>query len=152
MEGFKHLEREGTDYIVKQYVSLQHIIVMIWVLISIVVIINTSYLKTGIIMLIFSLLLTFVAFMPPRVSFNFISKNLTVINRGLNRRKFTYELNDFEGFGLQTIRFAIIPLGCFLYADFKNVSHFKRPVISQSFSKKKMQQIINELEDLKKTQ
>lgn len=152
MEGFKHLEREGTDYIVKQYVSLQYIIVMIWVLISIVVIINTSYLKTGIIMLIFSLLLTFVAFMPPRVSFNFISKNLTVINRGLNRRKFTYELNDFEGFGLQTIRFAIIPLGCFLYADFKNVSHFKRPVISQSFSKKKMQEIINELEDLKKTQ
>lgn len=152
MEGFKHLEREGTDYIVKQYVSLQHIIVMIWVLISIVVIINTSYLKTGIIMLIFSLLLTFVAFMPPRVSFNFISKNLTVANRGLNRRKFTYELNDFEGFGLQTIRFTIIPLGCFLYADFKNVSHFKRPVISQSFSKKKMQEIINELEDLKKTQ
>lgn len=152
MEGFKHLEREGTDYIVKQYVSLQHIIVMIWALISIVVIINTSYLKTGIIMLIFSLLLTFVAFMPSRVSFNFISKNLTVVNRGLNRRKFTYELNDFEGFGLQTIRFAIIPLGCFLYADFKNVSHFKRPVISQSFSKKKMQEIINELEDLKKTQ
>lgn len=34
MEGFKHLEREGTDYIVKQYVSLQHIIVMIWALIN----------------------------------------------------------------------------------------------------------------------
>lgn len=138
MEGVKHLEREGTDYIVKQYVSLQHCIVMIWVLISIVVIISTSYLKTGIIMFVFSLLLTIVAFMPPRVSFNFISKSLTVANRGLNRRKFTYDLNDFEGFELQTIRIVIIPLGCFLYADFKNVSHFKRPVISPSFSKKKM--------------
>lgn len=29
MEGVKHLEREGTDYIVKQYVSLQHGIMMI---------------------------------------------------------------------------------------------------------------------------
>ncbi len=43
-----------------------------------------------------------------------------------------------------------IPLGCFLYADFKNISDFKRPVVSQPFRKRTMQEIVNELEDLNK--
>ncbi|RXM50326.1 MULTISPECIES: hypothetical protein [unclassified Chryseobacterium] len=148
MEGFKHVKREGTEYQVKQYLSLQHIIVIAWLLISIAVIISTSYLKTGIIMLIFSLLLTIVSFMPPKVCFDPVSKCLTILNRGLNRRKFTYDLNDFEGFELQTMYIGFIPLGCYLYGSFKNVTHFKRPVISQSFSKKTMQEVVNELEDL----
>lgn len=39
MESFKHVKREGTEYQVKQYLSLQHIIVMAWLLISIIMII-----------------------------------------------------------------------------------------------------------------
>ncbi|MBP2619371.1 hypothetical protein [Chryseobacterium jejuense] len=148
MEEFKHVKREGTEYFVKQYLSLQHIIVIAWLLISIIVLVNTSYLKTGIIMLIFSLLLTIVSFMPPSVCFDPVSKCLTLLNRGLNRRKFIYDLNDFEGFELRTMYIGIIPLGCYLYGNFKNVSHFKRPVISQSFTKKTMQEVVNELEDL----
>lgn len=148
MEDFKHLKKEGVEYLVKQYLSLQHIIVIAWLLISIIVILNTSYLKTGIVMLIFSLLLTIVSFMPPKVCCDPASKSLTILNRGLNRRKFTYDLNDFEGFELQTMYIGIIPLGCYLYGNFKNISRFKRPVISQSFSKKTMQEVVNELEDL----
>lgn len=148
MEDFKHIKREGTEYQVRQYLSLQHIIVIAWLLISIIVIISTSYLKTGVVMLIFSLLLTIVSFMPPKVCFDPVSKSLTILNRGLNRRKFTYPLHDFEGFELQTMYIGFIPLGCYLYANFKNVSHFKHPVISQSFSKKTMQEVFNELEDL----
>lgn len=148
MEDFKHVKREGAEYQVKQYMSLQHIIVIAWLFISIIVIVNTSYLKTGIIMLVFSLLLTIVSFMPPKVCFDPASKCLTILNRGLNRRKFTYDLNDFEGFELQTMFISIIPLGCYLYGNFKSVSRFKRPVISQSFSKKTMQEVVNELEDL----
>lgn len=150
MENFKHLKREGTGFQVKQYLSLQHVIVIAWVLISIIVMIKTVYLKTGIIMLIFSLLLTIVSFMPPKVDFDSESKLLTVVNKGLNRKKFTYDLNEFEGFELQTMYIGFIPLGCYLYGNFKNVSHFKRPVISQSFSKKTMQEVVNELEDLNK--
>ncbi|MEJ5102199.1 hypothetical protein [Chryseobacterium sp. MYb328] len=150
MEGFKHLKREGAGYQVKQYISLQHLIVVIWVLISIIVIVNTSYLKTGIGMLVFSLLLTIISFIPPKIYFDPASQVLTVINTGLVRRKFTYDLNDFEGFELQTIGLSMIPLGCYLYGNFKNISHFKRPVISQSFSKRTMQEVVNELEDLNK--
>ncbi len=148
MEDFKHLKKEGTGYQVKQYLSLQHIVMVAWLLISIIVIINTSYLKTGIIMLIFSALLTIVSFMPPNVCFDPMSKSLIITHTGLNRRKFTYDLIDFEGFELQTIRMGFIPLGYYLYGNFKNISHFKRPVISQSFSKKAMQEIVNEWDDL----
>lgn len=150
MREFKHLKREGTGYLVKQYRSLPHIIVLMWVLISILVLMYSSYQKTGIILLLFSLLLTIISFIPPRVYFDPASELLTVANTGLKRRALTYNLHEFEGFELQTIRMGIIPLGCFLYASFKNVSDFKRPVISQSFRKKTMQEIVNELEDLNK--
>lgn len=150
MEDFKHLQKEGTAYQVKQYLSLQHIIAIIWVLISIAVMGNTIYLKTGIIMLIFSLLLLIASFIPPKIYFDPASNLLSVVNRGLNRRKFMYDLKDFEGFELQTMYVLFIPLGCYLYANFKNISRFKRPVISQSFSKRTMQEIVNELEDINK--
>lgn len=52
----------------KQYPLLQYIIVIAWVLISIIVILNTIYLKTGIIILVFSMLLTIIFFMPPKIS------------------------------------------------------------------------------------
>ena len=149
MADFKHLEREGNSYLVKQYKSFQHLIVVVWVLISTVLVFYTSYLKTGIILLIFSLLLTIISFIPPRVCFDPLSRSLTVTNSGLKRTTFTYHFDDFKGFELQTIRIGFIPLGCFLYANFKNVSHLKRPVVSQSFSKKNMQEVVNELEDLK---
>ncbi|HCN51985.1 MAG TPA: hypothetical protein DIT10_23385 [Chryseobacterium sp.] len=149
MADFKHIKREGNSYLVNQYKSLQHVIVIAWVLISIVLIFYTSYLKTGIILLIFSLLLTIISFIPPRVCFDPLSKSLTVTNSGLKRTTFTYHFDDFEGFELQTIRMGFIPLGCFLYANFKNVSQLKRPAVSQSFSKKTMQEVVNELEDLK---
>lgn len=148
MEDFKHLKREGAGYYVKQYMSLQHIIVIAWLLISVIVMVNTGYLKTGTIMLIFSLLLTIVSFMPPKVCFDPALNSLTILNRGLNHRKFIYDLKDFDGFELQIMYIGFIPLGCYLYGNFKNVSHFKRPVISQSFSKKIMQEVVNELEDL----
>ncbi|SEH39759.1 hypothetical protein [Chryseobacterium culicis] len=67
MNDFKHLKKEGSGYQVKQYMAFQHIIVVAWVCISVFLIINTSYLKTGIVLLIFSLLLTIVSFIPPKV-------------------------------------------------------------------------------------
>ncbi|WP_079240604.1 hypothetical protein [Chryseobacterium indologenes] len=148
MEGFKHLKKKGTEYEVKQYMALQHIIGIAWVCISMLLITNTGYMKTGIVLLIFSLLLTIVSFIPPKVNFDTENKTLTVANNGLNRKIFIYNLDDFEGFELQTFQLGFIPLGCYLYANFKNVSQFKRPVISQSFSKRIIQEITNELEDI----
>jgi c-di-AMP phosphodiesterase-like protein len=150
MENLKHLQREGSGYRVKQYKSLQHVIVLAWVIISILLLVFSGYLKTGIVLLVISSLLTMISFIPPRVYFDQESKLLTVANNGLNHRKFTYSLDDFEGFELQTLRIGFIPLGCFLYANFKNVSNFKRPVVSQSFRKRTMQEIVNELEDVNK--
>ncbi|TZF94172.1 hypothetical protein FW781_16230 [Chryseobacterium panacisoli] len=148
MGDFKHLKKEGPGYQVKQYMALQHIIGIAWVCIAILLITNTSYLKTGIILLIFSLLLSIVSFIPPKINFDPENQLLIVTNRGLNRKEIIYRLEDFEGFELQTFRLAFIPLGCYLYADFKNISRFKRPVISQSFSKRILQEITNELEDI----
>ncbi|KAA2217771.1 hypothetical protein [Chryseobacterium sediminis] len=150
MEDFKHIKRESSGYGVKQYIAFQYIIGVAWICISILLIINTSYLKTGIVLLIFSILLTIVSFIPPKVNFDPENQLLIVTHNGLNRKKFIYRLEDFAGFELQTFRLGFIPLGCYLYANFKNVSHFKRPVISQSFSKRKMQEITNELEDINK--
>lgn len=148
MGDFKHVIREGSGYQIRQYKLLQHVIVLAWVLISIVVITSTGYLKTGIVLLIISVLLTIASFTPPKVYFDPASKLLTLTNNGLNRKKFTYNLDDFEGFELQSFSIALIPLGCFLYANFKNVSQLKRPAITQSFSKKTLQEVVNELESL----
>lgn len=148
MNDFKHLKQEGSGYQVKQYISFQHVIVAAWVCISVFLIINTNYLKTGIVLLIFSLLLTIVSFIPPKVNFDTQNQLLTVMNSGLVRKKFIYKMEDFEGFEVHAFRVGFIPIGCYLYANFKNVSNFKRPLISQSFSKRMMQEITNELEDV----
>jgi hypothetical protein len=34
MPVYKHLKKDGTGYLVKQYPSLQHVIVLAWVLIG----------------------------------------------------------------------------------------------------------------------
>ena len=150
MENFKHLKKENECYWVKQYISFPQILILLWVFISIIVILYTGYLKTGIVILIFSLILTVISFIPPKIYFDPISKQLIIKNSGLNSRKGIYNLTEFEGFELQTFRYGIIPLGCNLYANFKNVSRFKRPVVSQSFRKKTMQEVVNELEDINK--
>jgi hypothetical protein len=59
MPVYKHLKKDGTGYLVKQYPSLQHVIVLAWVLIGLVLIINTSYFKTGIVIFVLSLLLLY---------------------------------------------------------------------------------------------
>lgn len=148
MNDFKHLKKEGSGYQVKQYMAFQHVIVIVWVCISVFLIINTIYLKTGIVLFIFSLLLTIVSFIPPKVNFDMQNQILTVMSSSLNRKEFIYKMEGFEGFELQAFRVGFIPIGCYLYANFKNVSNFKRPLISQSFSKKMMQEIANELEDV----
>ncbi|MFZ4931075.1 hypothetical protein [Chryseobacterium sp. Mn2064] len=150
MEDFKHLKKEGNSYLVKQYMSLQHLIIAAWVCISVLILIYSSYQKTGVVLLIFFLLLAVVFLRPPKIYFDPVSKLLRVNNSGLNRKKLMYNLDDFEGFELQTFRImGFIPIGCYLYANFKNVSKFKRPLVSQSFSKSTMQEVTNELEDLK---
>lgn len=151
MGNFKHLRKENDGYLVKQYISLPQVLILLWVIISIVLIVYTGYLKTGIVLLILSLILTIISFIPPKIYFDPTSRRLIMKNSGLNHRKAIYDLNEFEGFELQTFRYGIIPLGCSLYANFKNVSGFKRPVVSQSFRKKTMQEVVNELEDLTKT-
>jgi len=148
MNDFKHLKKEGSEYQVKQYIAFQHVIVVAWVCISVFLIINTNYLKTGIALLIFSLLLSIVSFIPPKINFDAQNHLLTVTNSGLVRKKFIYKMEDFEGFEVHAFRVGFIPIGCYLYANFKNVSNLKRPLISQSFSKKIIQEITNELEDL----
>ncbi|WP_034696999.1 hypothetical protein [Chryseobacterium sp. KCF3-3] len=45
MEGFKHLKKKGTEYEVKQYIALQHIIGIAWVCISILLIENNQKLN-----------------------------------------------------------------------------------------------------------
>lgn len=64
-------------------------------------------------------------------------------------RKNQYDLKDFEGFELQNfILMGLIPIGSYLYANFKNLPKIKRPAMSQSFGKKRMQEVYNELEEL----
>ncbi|AZA79445.1 hypothetical protein EG347_19030 [Chryseobacterium sp. G0186] len=150
MENFIHLKKENDGYWVKQYISLPQILMMLWVFISIIVIIYSSHLKTGVVLLILSLIMTVLSFIPPKICFDPVSQRLIVKNTGLSKREVIYDLTEFEGFELQTFRYGFIHLGCYLYANFKNVSGLKRPVVSQSFRKKTMQEVANELEDLRK--
>ena len=62
MSAYKHLKNDGSGYLVKQYPSLQQIIILAWVLIGFVLIINTSYFKTGIVIFVLSLLLVILTF------------------------------------------------------------------------------------------
>ena len=146
MSDYKHLKKDGTGYLVKQYPSLQHVIVLAWVLIGLVLIINTSYFKTGIVIFILSLLLAILTFRGPRVYVDPYAKIITV-KHGFRQNQ--YDLKDFEGFELQSfVMMGFIPIGSYLYANFKDVPKIKRPAMSQSFGKKRMQEVYNELEEL----
>ncbi|CAM3622598.1 hypothetical protein ELOC111193_13925 [Elizabethkingia occulta] len=147
MSVYKHLKKDSTGYLVKQYPSLQHVIVLAWLLIGLVLIVNTSYFKTGIVIFVLSLLLTtLLTFRGPRVYIDPYAKIITV-KHGL--RKNQYDLKDFEGFELQSfVMMGFIPIGSYLYANFKDVPKIKRPAMSQSFGKKRMQEVYNELEEL----
>ncbi|HFK5571271.1 TPA: hypothetical protein ACG0AO_003094 [Elizabethkingia meningoseptica] len=147
MDEFKHLNKHSTGYLVKQYPSFQHAIVIAWILIAIVIIIKTSYLKTGIVLLVVFSLLTILAFRFPKICIDKASGFITV-NMGDKKRQKQYSFSDFESFELQTLYIGFIPLGSFLYANFKNTSKIKRPLISQSFGKKRMQELYNELEQI----
>ena len=146
MSVYKHLKNDGTGYLVKQYPSLQHIIVLAWVLIGLVLIINTSYFKTGIAIFVLSLLLAILTFRGPRVYVDSHTKIITV-KHGFRHNQ--YDLKYFEGLELQSFMLmSFIPIGSYLYANFKDVPKIKRPVMSQSFGKKRMQEVYNELEEL----
>ncbi|WP_407483311.1 hypothetical protein [Elizabethkingia meningoseptica] len=147
MDEFKHLNKHNSGYLVKQYPSFQHTIVIAWILIAIVIIVKTSYLKTGIVLLVVFSLLTILSFRFPKTCIDKASGFITV-NVDDKKRQKHYRFSDFEGFELQTLYIGFIPLGSFLYANFKNTSKLKRPVISQSFEKKRMQELYNELEQI----
>ena len=146
MSVYKHLKKDGTGYLVKQYPSLQHVIVLAWILIGLVLIINTSYFKTGIVIFVLSLLITILTFRGPQIYID-ISKEIITVKHGFRQNQ--YDLKYFEGFELQSfVLMGFIPIGSYLYANFKDVPKIKRPAMSQSFGKKRMQEIYNELEEL----
>ncbi|MCP1251458.1 hypothetical protein NK212_06290 [Elizabethkingia sp. S0634] len=146
MSAYKHLKNYGTGYLVKQYPSLQHVIVLAWVLIGLVLITNTSYFKTGIVIFVLSLLLAILTFRGPRVYVDYHAKIITV-KHGFRQNE--YDLKDFEGFEMQSfVLMGFIPIGSYLYANFKDAPKIKRPAMSQSFGKKRMQEVYNELEEL----
>ncbi|AIL46920.1 hypothetical protein HZQ11_00600 [Elizabethkingia anophelis] len=146
MSAYKHLKNDGSGYLVKQYPSLQHVIILAWVLIGFVLIINTSYFKTGIVIFVLSLLLVILTFRGPRVYVDPYTKIISV-KHGFGQNQ--YDLKDFEGFGIQRFMLmGFIPIGSYLYANFKDLPKIKRPAMSQSFGKKRMQEVYNELEEL----
>ncbi|WP_239001262.1 hypothetical protein [Elizabethkingia anophelis] len=97
MSAYKHLKNDGTGYLVKQYPSLQHVIILAWVLIGFVLIINTSYFKTGIVIFVLSLLLAILTFRGPRV---YVDPHTKIISVKHGFRHNQYDLKDFEGFGI----------------------------------------------------
>lgn len=146
MPVYKHLKNQGTGYLVKQYPSLQHVIVLAWMLIGLALIINTSYFKTGIVIFVLSLLLAILTFRGPQVYID-INKEIITVKHGFRQNH--YDLRDFKGFDLQSFMLmGFIPIGSYLYANFKDLPKIRRPAMSQSFGKKRMQEIYNELEEL----
>lgn len=75
MSAYKHLKNDGSGYLVKQYPSLQQIIILAWVLIGFVLIINTSYFKTGIVIFVLSLLLVILTFRGPGLCVSLYKNN-----------------------------------------------------------------------------
>jgi len=148
--AYKYLIPDGNSYRIKNTISFFHLIIIAWLLIGIALMIYSEYLKTGLGIIGFtSFLLVLMLFRHSKTRI-FPNEKMIKIDRGVRGKEpVAYSFSEFESFDLQIIKWVMgIPLNTSLYAHFKSADKVNRYELGSSLSKKGMQQLHNELEEI----
>lgn len=148
--AYKSLISEGESYRIKNSISFMHLIIVAWLLIGITLVIYSTYLKTGMGIIAFTALILILTLLRPTKTRIFPEKKVIQIDAGVRGKEPEhYNFADFEGFDLQVIKWIMgIPLNASLHVHFKNGDKLRRYELGASLSKKKMQRLHNELEEI----
>lgn len=144
---YKLLLPDGKTYRIKNSVSLLHVILILWLFIGIVIIVYSEYTKTGISIIAFIWLLVVLIWVRPSKTRILPSEQIIRIDTGVRGKEpLQYHFSDFEGFEIQTVYYMRIPVNTELFVRFNINGSSHRHVLGQSFGRKRMQQLCNELE------
>lgn len=147
MQPYRLLIPDGNSFRIKKFLSFFHIIIAAWLFIGIVVLKYSDNIKTGISLIVFALLLGTLLVLRPSKTRIFPHEKIIVIDTGVRGKvPERYNFSDFVGFDLQVIKWiGGISVNATLYRRFSTTDKTKRYELGSSVSKKKMQQLSNEL-------
>ncbi|UIR54476.1 hypothetical protein LZQ00_09345 [Sphingobacterium sp. SRCM116780] len=146
------LIREGNGYRIKNVVSPAHVIFVIWLLVGIGVFVYSSYTKTGLSVIAFTLLVLILMILRSSKTRIIPDEKIIKIDTGIRGKEpIQYSFSDFISFELETVYYLRIPLNTELYGRFSADRKTNRHLLGQSFGKGGMQQLSNELEEFLKS-
>jgi len=146
MKYYKYLIMEGNAYKIRTFIALQHIILIIWFFIGLFMFAYGEYIKTGIGIVSFTLLiLVLMILRPSKFRVCPQDQRIQVDRAKLEKPPDSYSFSDFSSFEMDTIYWLRIPINSTLYARFNFEGKTNRHVVSQSFGRGPMQVLSNEL-------
>lgn len=150
--NYKYLIPDGNDYKIKNFISLHHVVVVAWWLTGIAMAVYSTYLKTAIMIIAFTSLILILMLLKSSKNRIIPSEKIINIDTGAWRKgPIKYSFSDFDGFELETVYYLRIPLNTELHGRFISANgKIKRHLLGQSFGKRTMQQLCNELEEFLK--
>ncbi|WP_206541005.1 hypothetical protein [Chryseobacterium angstadtii] len=152
MMSYKYLIPDGKAYKITTFVSLAHIILVAWLFIGIATVVYSAYFKTGLSLIAFTVLIIVLMLLRSSKTRLFPEEKMIKIDTGVRGKEpIQYPFSDFSGFELETVYYLRLPINTELFVRFGTGETSKRHVLAQSFGKRKIQQLYNELEEILNT-
>ncbi|WP_300672424.1 hypothetical protein [Soonwooa sp.] len=153
MKNYKYLIPNGKDYDVKQFMGFAVIIVVLWVFIALAMVIWSDYKKTGIGILVV-LLLGFIFAKTarkggPKIIMNGDKPESLELLYSKFKKPLVFPFQDIQSFELRKMYYTRILIHVELLAVVKADGKIKSIPVSQALRVKPMQELLNEIEDLK---
>ena len=146
---YKYLISDEDTYRLKSSFSLFHAILSAWLFIGIALVYYNSYYKSGLFLIVFnSLILIRMLLRPPKTGIAPHEKIIRINTQVRGRKPLQYHFSDFQGFELQTVYCMRIPVNTELFGCFASNGKNCRHILGQSFSRKRMQHLSNELDEI----
>ena len=153
MKNYQYLIPDGKDYQVKQFYGFAVIIVVLWVFIAIAMVIWSDYKKTGIGILV--VLLMGIVFAKtarkggPKIIMNGDKPESLELLYSKFKEPLVFPFDEIQSFELKKMYYARILIHVELLAVTNVKGKIKSIPISQALRIKPMQELLNEIEDLK---
>ncbi|MGJ1432467.1 hypothetical protein ACR79M_13095 [Sphingobacterium spiritivorum] len=150
MQAYKYLTPVGNGYKLRSFISFFHVIIVVWWLIGIAIVVYSDHFKTGLSIIAFtSLLLVLVVLRNSKTRIFPDDKNFRIDTGVRGQAPLQYSFSEIERLEIQVIKWIFgIPIHVTLYVKFKSADKTKRFELASSFSKKNIQQLYNELEEV----
>ncbi|MGJ1264949.1 hypothetical protein [Sphingobacterium spiritivorum] len=150
MQAYTYLIQDGNSYKLKSFISFFHIIIVAWWLIGAAIIVYSDHFKTGVSIIILTSLMLALVFIRLSKTRIFPNERKFKIDTGVRgQAPLLYSFSEIERLEIYVIKWIFgIPIHVTLYVRFRSVDKTKRFELTSSLSKKKIQLLYNELEEV----